>query len=205
MQTFPSWLKNTFVTYRVADLSEPVIATLDAVVMTHTSDRRELATLAAIAGREADAAWSSLLGDLAIDEAVLVRATDAEGAQVERFRLASRVTAHVRHRAKYRDVPLPKARAFVFTHAGRPCAPPARTLRAFVEGIGRAPAPAVEGHASRGDFSRWIADVFRDEPLAAEVRELEEKYRRGEVVDLAIALVEAVSMRYEVDASLGGR
>jgi hydroxymethylpyrimidine pyrophosphatase-like HAD family hydrolase len=194
----------TFVTYRVSDLSEPVLATLDAVVMTHTSDPRELSSLAAIAGRQRDAAWSSLLGDLAIDEAALVRSMGTEGAQVERFRLASRITAHVRHRAKYRDVPLPRERAFVFTQAGRPCAPPARTFRAFVEGIETAPVRAVEGHARRGDFSRWIADVFGDQSLAAEVREMEERFRRGEVVDVATALVEAVALRYEVDRSVGG-
>ncbi len=99
---------------------------------------------------------------------------------------------------------LEEVRAFVFTHAGRPCAPPARTLRAFVEGIGSAPDRAVEGHARRGDFSSWIAEVFGDRPLAEEVRELERRYRRGEVVDIATALVEAVSMRYEVDAGAGG-
>ncbi len=192
------------VTYRVSDLHPSVLATMDAVIMTHTSDPHELATLASLAGRDGDAAWAGLLGGLAIDEAALVRATGTEGAQVERFRLASRLTAHVRHRAKYRDVPLPKERAFVFTLGGTPCGGPARTLRAFIAGISRAPAEAVDAHARRGDFSRWIADVFGDRPLALEVRELEERHRRGEVIDLATALVESVSLRYEVGPPADG-
>ena len=166
--------------------------------MTHTSDPREVATLAAPAGRGGDAAWSELLGDLAIDEAALVRAVGTEGAPVERFRLGPRLTAHVRHRVKYRDVPLSGAQAFVFTRQGRPIGRPARTLRAFVQGIARAPADAVDGHARRGDFSRWLADVFGDQPLAAELGELEARHRRGEVVDLATALVETISLRYQV-------
>jgi hypothetical protein len=189
----------TLVTYRVSELPPPLLRTMDAVVMTHTSDPREIAALAAVAGREGDEAWAALLRDLAIDEAALVRAAGTEGAHVERFRLAPRLTAHVRHRAKYRDVPLPADRAFVFTRAGAPVGAPAGTLRAFVEGISRAPADAVDGHARRGDFSRWVADVFGDRPLADEVRELEERHRRGEVLDLATALVESVSLRYEVD------
>jgi hypothetical protein len=43
-------------TYRVSDLNPEVIATVAAVVMTHTSDPRELAVLAHVAGAEADAA-----------------------------------------------------------------------------------------------------------------------------------------------------
>lgn len=188
----------TLVTHRVSELDPQVLRTIEAVVMTHTSDPGEVAALASVAGREGDQTWAAFLHGLAIDEAALVRAAGIEGAHVERFRLAARLTAHVRHRAKYRDVPLPGERAFVFTWAGKPFGPPARTLRAFVEGIARAPPDTVDAHARRGDFSRWIADVFADQPLADEVRELEERHRRGEVVDLVTALVEAVSLRYEV-------
>lgn len=192
----------TFVTYRVSELDPSVLRTIEAVVMTHTSDPREIAALASVAGREGDRTWAALLHDLAIDEAALVRATGTEGAHVERFRLAHRLTAHVRHRAKYRDVPLPRERAFVFTRAGGPLGAPARTLRGFVDGISRAPPDVVDAHARRGDFSRWIADVFGDHPLADEVRELEDRHRRGQVLDLATALVESVSLRYEVAPAL---
>ena len=189
---------HALVTYRVSDLHPDVVSTLDAVVMTHTSDPRELAALARIAGVADDDAFHRLLGDLAIDEAALVRASSPGEAHVERFRLARRVTTHVRHRAKYRDVPLPSDRAFVFTQRSRPFGRPARTLRAFVEGLGRVPLEALHRHALRNDFSRWMAEVFGDQALAADLRDLEELHRGGGVVDLRTALEEAISLRYEV-------
>ncbi len=191
---------HAFVTYRVSDLHPDVLATLDAVVMTHTSDPRELATLAQIAGVADDEALGALLSDLAIDEAALVRSFGPGEPHVERFRLARRLTTHVRHRAKYRDVPLPSDRAFVFTSQSRPVGRPARTLRAFVAGLERVPREALHRHALRNDFSRWIAEVFGDRPLAEDLRDLEERHRRGEVVDLGNSLVEVVSQRYEVGA-----
>ena len=99
---------------------------------------------------------------------------------------------------RVRDVPLPADRAFVFTRRGRVWGAPVRTLRAFVDGISGAPPESVDAHARRGDFSRWIADVFGDRPLAGEIHDLEERHRRGEVVELATALVESVSLRYDV-------
>ena len=54
--------------------------------MTHAGDPRELATLATVTGRQANPAWAELLGDLAIDEAALVRATGTEGAPVKQFK-----------------------------------------------------------------------------------------------------------------------
>ena len=189
---------HALVTYRVSDLHPDVLATLDAVVLTHTSNPRELDTLARISGVADDDAFGALLTDLAIDEAALVRTGDQKEAKVERFRLARRLTTHVRHRAKYRDVPLPSGRAFVFTSQSRPFGPPARTLRAFVEGLRSVPSKALHRHALRNDFSRWIAEVFGDQPLAVDLRDLEERHRRGEVVDLGTALEEAISLRYEV-------
>lgn len=40
--------------------------------------------------------------------------------------------------------------------------------------------------------------MFGDQSLALEVRELEERYRRGEAIDVATVLVESVSLRYEM-------
>ncbi len=194
---------HALVTYRVSGLHPDVLATLDAVVMTHTSDPREIATLAQVAGVPDDDAFGALLGDLAIDEAALVRASAPGEAQVERFRLARRLTTHVRHRAKYRDVPLPSNRAFVFTSRSGAFGPPARTLSSFVGGLGRVPREVLDRHALRNDFSRWIAEVFGDQPLAADLHDLEERHRRGEVVDLRTALEEAISLRYEVASAAG--
>lgn len=191
------------VTYRVSDLDPTVLATLDAAFMTHTSDPREVAALAHLAALEDVSPLSALLGELAIDEAAVVRAVRGGEAHAHRFRLAPRLTAHVRHRAKYRDVPLPVEHAFVMTRGNRPFGAPVRTLRAFIRAVESAPTEVLVGHVSRGDFSRWIAEVFGDYPLAADLRDLEERQGRGEVVDLRRALVEAIALRYEVAATAG--
>ena len=70
-------------------------------------------------------------------------------------------------------------------------------------GLGRVPREVLDRHALRNDFSRWIAEVFGDQPLAADLHDLEERHRRGEVVDLRTALEEAISLRYEVASAAG--
>lgn len=80
---------------------------------------------------------------------------------MKRFQVAPRLTTHVRHRTKYLDVPVSGAQAFVFSVEGRPVAR-SRTLKEFVGLMAALPAGVVEGHLRRHDFSRWVADVFRD-------------------------------------------
>jgi hypothetical protein len=55
---------------------------------------------------------------LGIEEAVLLPGTDEARAELARFRIAPRVTLHVRHLQEY--VPVPESQAFVFTRAGQP-------------------------------------------------------------------------------------
>jgi len=60
------------------------------------------------------------------------------------------------------------------------------------------PAASVEDHARRSDFSRWIAHVFGDQPLAAEIRKVERKYRQGELTNIRDSLIEPIRERYEL-------
>ena len=62
----------------------------------------------------------------------------------------------------------------------------------------RLPIEALAGHAQRGDFSRWIAKVFGDQPLAAAIRKAEERFRRGRVKQLSKALIKPIPERYEL-------
>ena len=62
----------------------------------------------------------------------------------------------------------------------------------------RLPAAALEGHAQRGDFSRWVADVFGDQPLAAAISEIEKRYRHGGVTNLSESLIKPIRERYEL-------
>ena len=53
------------------------------------------------------------------------------------------------------------------------------------------------------DFSRWIAEVFGDYPLAKRIEALERKYRTSGR-DVAPQIVEAIRLRYRfVDPVLG--
>ena len=54
-------------------------------------------------------------------------------------------------------------------------------------------------HAGRGDFSRWVVDVFGDRTLGHQIRKLEARWARGEIHDLRPRLRELVALRYGSD------
>jgi hypothetical protein len=72
-----------------------------------------------------------------------------------------------------------------------------RTLREFAAVVERAPAGGLDAHLRRGDFSRWIADVFGDYPLAKSIEALEDDYRRRPAAEVGAAIAEAVRARYD--------
>ena len=88
--------------------------------------------------------------------------------------------------------------AFVFTSNERPFGGSARTLKEFITTLVRLPADSIDGHVRRGDFSRWIADVFGDQPLAAEMRKVERRHRRGQVTNLCESIIAPIRERYEL-------
>ena len=116
---------------------------------------------------------------------------------VRQFTIGQRLTPHVRHREKYVDVPVTEGHAFVFAEgpgAGRR----ARTLRQFVAHVEHMPSVALEAYLKRGDFSRWIRGVFGDHALASELRAHEERYRRGDDLDIVPEVVAAIRSRYDL-------
>src|SRR5262249_35086233 len=138
---------------------------------------RALMTLAG--GVEDEERWRATLAGLAIGEAVLVTMDGPVPGRMRRFRMASRLTPHVRHRHKYSNIPVPAQDAFVFTRTGVPTGPAPRTLVELSEVLGSLPLDVVEEHRRRHDFSRWIADIFRDRALATRVFALEQEHGRG--------------------------
>jgi hypothetical protein len=65
------------------------------------------------------------------------------------------------------------------------------------------PAPALDSYIVRGDFSRWIADVFGDRALAKELLTLEERHRSGPRADTLSEVVNAIRGRYDlIDAEV---
>ena len=191
----------TLVTYRPSDLHPDVRRAMEIVVATRTSDPEQVRALQSMS-RNGGGDWSATLAGLALGEGALLPGAQEAHGKLQRFKFLPRLTSHVRHRSKYLDVPMPEGREFVFTANGGPVRPPARTLREFVTALGTVPGAVVDGHARREDFSQWIAEVFHDHPLASDIREVEERYRIGQVRDLRAELVKAIHERYDVESAL---
>lgn len=189
------------ITYRPSHLHPELLRTTGTIIATPLTDPDEVLALTTLCGAEgAESAWGEILGGLGIDEAAVVPRVAEGGLLPQRFTIAPRLTAHVRHRAKYLEVPMPAERAFHFTCNGQNFGTPARTLKEFVRMQERLPAEALAGHAQRSDFSRWIAKVFGDQPLAREIRKIEEQFRRGRLQNLSQALIKPIRDRYELSA-----
>jgi hypothetical protein len=189
----------TLVTYRASGLHPDFLRASEAIFVTRESDAREARLLHRLCrGTEDEEHWKRTLGGLELDEvALLPGAAEAEGS-LRRFRLAPRLTRHVRHEHKYLDAPLAEHLAFRLEPApGRP-ERTLRTLRDLVGALECTPAAELDGHLRRGDFSRWVEDVFHDGPLSARMRELEELYRLDRLADVNGALTYAVRERYRI-------
>jgi hydroxymethylpyrimidine pyrophosphatase-like HAD family hydrolase len=189
----------TLVTYRLSDLHPDLRKAMEVIIVKRTTDLLEISTLLAIAGNpNAELAWGAIFAGLTLDEAVLLPGIEETGDTLRRFRLSPRSTTHVRHKAKYIDLQLIEEQGFVFTDDGQPIGMPARTLKEFVSSLKTLPLSVLDGHARRGDFSRWIGDVFHDHLLASDMRKVEQRYRLGHARDLYNALAGSIQERYEV-------
>jgi hydroxymethylpyrimidine pyrophosphatase-like HAD family hydrolase len=191
------------VTYRVSGIDEQVRNAADTVVMvTRETDAQEQQTLREMCeavGAEVDPA---VFRDLALSEAALLPGTAEAHGSVQRFQIGPRLTSHVRHRAKYLDMPVPEAQGFVFTHDGRP-ETRARSLKEFVELLAQLPDADLAPYLQRHDFSRWLGHVFKDCPLATHVRALESRLGIDRPRDLVNDIAQAVRARYEMTLTTG--
>jgi hydroxymethylpyrimidine pyrophosphatase-like HAD family hydrolase len=186
----------TIVTYRPSDLHPDVRSAIDVVVAKKLTDVREVHTLLEMAkSRKFDAtATTTLLNDLSMDEAVVVSRETEE--RLRQFKLLPRLTPHVRHRAKYFDFDVISGQEFVFTENGTAIGSPARSLKEFAAMLQGYPMNSVGQHAQRGDFSRWIANVFYDHRLASDVRKVEQRYRLNHLADVRQPIAALIAARY---------
>jgi hypothetical protein len=186
-------------TYQPSQLHPELLKAIESIIVTPMTNPVEVHALAMLCGAEgAEAEWGTILAGLGIDEAAVLSRFNGSSNLPRRFTITGRRTCHVRHRAKYLEVPLPAEHAFVFTCDGHQFGPRARTLKEFVTLQARLPAAALEGHARRGDFSRWIRNVFGDEPLAVEIRQVEKDFRQGRIANLSESLAAPIHQRYEI-------
>jgi hydroxymethylpyrimidine pyrophosphatase-like HAD family hydrolase len=187
------------VTYRISALPPSIRAAGDAVVLvTEESDPDEIKTLFSLCRPKPPATASvDTFRNLQASEAVLLPGAEEAHGQVRRFRLAPRMTSHVRHRTKYLDMPVIDAHAFVFTVDGR-AGPRVRTLKDFTDLLETLPADRLAGHLQRHDFSRWIDEVFRDHPLAAHLRQIEKRVGSEDARGVGLAVAQAIRARYQM-------
>ena len=196
----------TLATYRLSDLHPELRASIQGIIVKRTTDPHEVHTLAAMLGKTGvESEWRAILGGLEPNEAVLLPGIEESEGKLLRFRLLPRLTTHVRHKAKYLDVQLIEGLGFVFTDCGRPVGHPVRTLKDFVCALESQSLAVLEGHARRGDFSRWIAGVFHDHVLASAIRKVEQRVRLGHAQDLYSSLAYSIEERYELPPGLQGR
>jgi hydroxymethylpyrimidine pyrophosphatase-like HAD family hydrolase len=189
----------TLVTYRLSDLHPDLRAAIECVILKRTTDPREIEALAALVGpAKLTPEWRTTLGRLEVSDAVLLPGVEEAEGRLLKFELLPRLTRHVRHKTKYVDVQLAEERGFVFTDMGKRIGPAVRTLKAFVDALQTLPLRVLEGHAQRGDFSRWTADVFHDHVLASALQKVEQRHRLGHMQSLPSALTYSIEERYEL-------
>jgi len=185
----------TIVTYRPSDLAPEIRSAIDVVIAKRLTSVHELETLRAIA-KNTNIARDSMaaLGELPVDEAFIL--TREAGGQLRRFKLLPRLTVHVRHREKYFDFEVVPEQAFVFTERGSAIGSSARSLKQFAALLRYCPASSAGDHAQRGDFSRWVGDVFQDHSLASDIRKVEQRYRLSRLDDVRQPIALLILERY---------
>ncbi len=173
------------VTYRFSDIHPDLRKAMEAVIVTRITDPHEIEAVLAMPGNgNNEREWKPILEGLSTNEAALLPGIEEAGGKLQQFKLLPRLTSHVRHRSKYLEVSMKEGRPFVFTDNGTPVGAAVKTLMEFVSALANCSPRVLDGHARRGDFSRWIADTFHDQPLALEIRNVEQRYRLGCVPDL---------------------
>ncbi|MET0213732.1 MAG: HAD family hydrolase [Vicinamibacterales bacterium] len=191
----------TFITYCASRLPPELLAATEVMLVTCESNPAEIEELCRRCagcqqGEGARGRWA-VLGHLSLGQAVALPITEEAGGELKVFNIGQRLTPHVRHRQKYVDVPVTESRAFQF--AGNGSAPHrVRTLRQFVNTLEHGSMPALGSYLRRGDFSRWIADVFGDNALAQELRKEEQRFRSHIDDDVLPEIVNAIRARYDL-------
>jgi hypothetical protein len=202
----PDLANYILVTYRISALDAAIRDGGDAVIMvTRETDPDEALTLGRMCRPPSAAgATADTFSSLGTNEAVLLPGSAESHGQARRFVMGPRLTAHVRHRAKYLDMPVLDEQAFVFRSGGR-IAARAHSLKEFMAMLALLPADQILGHLMRHDFSRWLDGVFRDHGLAERIRVLEAAAENQNPRELADKVAQAIRARYDTMPRLAVR
>jgi hydroxymethylpyrimidine pyrophosphatase-like HAD family hydrolase len=188
------------VTYCASRLPDELLAASEVILVTRESSPAEVEALFRCCSKSdaADRTQWMMLARLTRGQAVALPVTTEAGGTLTRFTIGRRLTPHVRHREKYVDVPVTEGHAFVFQPNGGEDGYRARTLRQFVEVIERMDDRTASEYLRRGDFSRWLEEVYGDYALAQDLREIEDGHRDEPAAHTVADLVNAIRSRYDL-------
>lgn len=178
------------ITYRASWLRAAVIEAVDVCITARTRRRSELEFLRDRVGpaRGGAVPLATVAPDLPQGEFLLLEA-DASGPRALTFVPVPRLTPHVRHLGKYVDGGLSPERGFLFREPDGRVRAAATSLGGFLDTLRRVPEETLRHHAARGDFSRWLLDVFADRELGRQLAKVERRWAQGDIVDLRRALL----------------
>jgi len=188
------------VTYRPEELRPEALLAIDVLIAMPGDPADGTAGLIAAVGAMTHPAAAALIRQAGPGQAVLADREHPGTAVV--FSIAPRETPHMRHWHKYSSGNLRPDRRFYFRYdwdtltgatAGN-AGELERELRACEDAV-------ILHHCRRGDFSRWVAEVLGDPPLAEGIAAAEEFVRVGAVTVAAgrARLVSAIDARYHGD------
>ncbi len=186
------------VTWQPEELSSEVPAALDAVIaLTSPQPPDHLIDLTAAVADMPRAQIARLL-DGPTGRAVL--AWRANPHQAVTFTLGARSTPHLRHEHKYDHAGVERGRRFYFrTEADTLTGAVAANLAELEDEIVRCDRGVLRHHCPDHDFSRWVAAVFHDQTLAANLAAAEAQLPAQSPAAIAeqvrLALVAALQVR----------
>ena len=160
------------VTWQPAELSADALLALNAVITLGSArpESRFIDISAAVADMPRAEIARLLAGPTG--RAVLAWRQRPGGAVA--FTLGPRTTSHLRHARKYEQAGVEPARRFYFkTGPDSATGAVAANLDELEAELGRCDRGVLRHHCPRHEFSSWVAVVFRDEALAADLAELE--------------------------------
>jgi hypothetical protein len=187
------------VTYLPSWLRERVVKAMDVYLLSRVTTPDELAflrvSLSGIAASGDD--WpAAMLPQLPRGKFVVVQPERNGEPMALTFVAAARETMHVRHVKKYADSQVPPAQRFFFRNHDGCVVAAAESLHGFRHAVVAVPEDVLGYHAARGDFSRWVRDVFVDRELARQLDKSVARWRRGEIPDLGRAIDHLILNRY---------
>jgi hydroxymethylpyrimidine pyrophosphatase-like HAD family hydrolase len=183
-------------TYRPSALRPSIMDGMDVFIVGRTTVPEQSAALAARLGPQLTPTAIDVLPRLPGGEFLVIEPEHGGGWTPLTFVAPPRQTAHVRHHKKYADTSVPPERRFVFRRPDGQVVGEADSLHAFRRAVLDVDDATLGYHVCRGDFSRWVTDIFSDRELARQFRKLEARRRRGEVSDLRTVIDHLITLRY---------